>query len=80
VHFNDAPKLPPEQIRDDERLMPGDGVINLVGFLRALKEIGYADAVSVEVFGKFLKEMTPEDAARRALEKSRAVMQKAGVV
>jgi sugar phosphate isomerase/epimerase len=78
VHFNDAPKLPPEQIRDNERLMPGDGVINLVGFLRALKEIGYVDAVSVEVFGEFLKAMTPEDAARRALEKSRAVMQKAG--
>jgi sugar phosphate isomerase/epimerase len=80
VHFNDAPKLPPDQIRDNERLMPGEGVINLVGFLRALQQIGYRDALSVEVFGKFLEKMTPEDAARRALEASRGVMQKAGVV
>lgn len=79
VHLNDAPKLPPEQIRDDERLMPGDGVINLVGFFRALQEIGYQDAVSVEVFGRFLKEMTPEEDARRGLESARAVMRKAGV-
>ena len=79
VHFNDAPNLPPDQIRDDERLMPGEGVINLTGFLRALQEIGYSDALSVEVFGRGLKNMTPEDAARLALETSRAVMRKAGV-
>jgi len=79
VHFNDAPKLPPEQIRDDERLLPGDGVIDLVGFLRALKEIRYEDGLSIEVFGKFLAKMTPEEAARRGLEGGRAVMKKAGV-
>lgn len=80
VHFNDAPKLPPDQIRDDQRLMPGEGVINLNGFLLALHEIGYQDALSVEVFGRGLKEMTPEAAARLALETSRAVMRKAGIV
>ncbi len=79
VHFNDAPKLPPDQIRDNERLMPGEGVINLVGFLRALQQIGYQDALSVEVFGSGLKDMTPEEGARRALETSRGVMRKAGV-
>ena len=79
VHFNDAPKLPPAQIRDDERLMPGEGVINLVGFLRALQQIGYQDALSVEVFGRGLKDMTPEDGARLGLETSRAVMRKAGI-
>lgn len=79
VHFNDAPNLPPDQIRDNERLLPGNGVINLVGFLRALKQIGYQDGLSVEVFGKFLHEMTPEEAARQGLETSRAVMRKAGI-
>jgi len=78
VHFSDAPNLPPEQIRDNQRLMPGEGVINLVGFLRALKEIGYQDALSVEVFGRG-KDMTAEEAARMGLETSRAVMRKAGV-
>src|SRR5579871_485937 len=67
VHFNDAPNKPAAEIRDNERLMPGEGVINLVGFLRALKEIGYEDALSVEVFGR-TKGMQPEDAARLALD------------
>jgi sugar phosphate isomerase/epimerase len=80
VHFNDAPKLPPDQIRDNERLMPGEGVINLNAFLMALHEIGYNDALSVEVFGRGLKDMPPEEGARLALETSRAVMRKAGIV
>ena len=79
VHFSDAPNLPPDQIRDNERLMPGKGVINLVGFLRALKQIGYQDGLSVEVFGKFLLAKSPEEDAREGLEDARAVMRKAGV-
>ena len=78
VHFSDAPKLPPDQIRDNERLMPGEGVIDLNAFLMALHEIGYQDALSVEVFGRG-KDMTPEAAARLGLETSLAVMRKAGV-
>src|SRR5262249_37180099 len=35
VHLNDSKNLPPEQIRDDERLMPGEGVIDLMGFFGA---------------------------------------------
>jgi sugar phosphate isomerase/epimerase len=79
VHFNDAPNLPPEQIRDNERLLPGEGVIDLTGFLQALQRIGYTDALSVEVFGRGLNKMTPEAAARLGLESSLAVFRKAGV-
>ena len=79
VHFNDAAMQPPEQVMDNERLMPGEGVINLTGFLRALEQTGYADAVSVEVFGRGLKFMTPEDAAKLGLESARMVFRKAGV-
>jgi sugar phosphate isomerase/epimerase len=79
VHFNDAPNLPPEQIRDNERLLPGEGVINLTGFLQALQTIGYTDALSVEVFGRGLDKMTPEAAARLGLESSLRVFRKAGV-
>ena len=78
VHFNDAPNLPPEQIRDNQRLLPGEGVINLTGFLQALQKIGYTDALSVEVFGR-MKGKPPEEAARRGLESSLAVFRKAGV-
>jgi sugar phosphate isomerase/epimerase len=79
VHFNDAPNLPPEQIRDNERLLPGEGVINLTGFLQALQTIGYTDALSVEVFGRGLNKMTPEAAARLGLQSALAVFHKAGV-
>ncbi len=78
VHFNDAPNLPPEQIRDNQRLLPGEGVIDLVGFLRALQKIGYTDALSVEVFGR-LKDVPPEEAARMGLNASLGVFRKAGV-
>ena len=79
VHFDDAPNLPPEQIRDDERLLPGEGVINLTGFLRALQTIGYTDALSVEVFGRGLNKVPPETAAKMGLDASLAVFKKAGV-
>ena len=79
VQVNDSPALPPDQIRDDERLMPGEGVIDLVSFFRALKEIGYDEGISPEVFGRGLKNLPPEEGARLGLETTRAVMRKAGV-
>ena len=79
VHLADAPKLPPEQIKDDERLIPGEGVIDWKGFFGALKEIGYTDGMSPEIFGRGLKEKTPEEAAKMALDGSLKVMREAGI-
>lgn len=79
VHFNDAAKQDPEKVLDNERLMPGEGVIDLVGFLRALKKIGYKDAVSVEVFGRGLKDMAPEEGAALAARTAKAVFTKAEI-
>jgi sugar phosphate isomerase/epimerase len=79
VHLADAPKLPPEEIRDNERLLPGEGVIDWNGFLGALKKIGYEDGLSPEIFGRGLKDMPAEEAARLALKGSLEVMRKAGV-
>jgi sugar phosphate isomerase/epimerase len=79
VHFDDAPNVAPEQIRDNERLLPGEGVINLTGFLQALQKIGYTDALSVEVFGRNLKSYPPEEAARMGLRAALGVFKKARV-
>jgi sugar phosphate isomerase/epimerase len=79
VQLADAPNLPPEKILDNERLMPGEGVIDLAGFLQALKKIGYQDGISPEVFGRGLKEMPPEEGARLGLSTTQAVMRRAGV-
>jgi len=78
VHFNDSPNVPPDQIHDSQRLLPGEGVINLTGFLQALHSIHYCDALSVEVFGR-TKDMTPEAAAKAGLDSSIIVFRKAGV-
>lgn len=79
VHFDDAPNLPADQVRDNQRLLPGEGVINLTGFLQALQKIGYEDSLSVEVFGRGLKEMPPAESAKLCLDSSLAVFKKAGV-
>jgi len=76
VQINDSADLPPDKIKDNERLMPGEGVIDLQAFLQALSRIGYRDAVSPEIFGRGLKEMTPEDGAKLGLQTSQAIMDK----
>ena len=63
VHLNDAPDRPLADQRDPERLTPGEGIIDLVGFLSALKKIGYADYMGVEIFSADLKAMPVEQAA-----------------
>src|SRR3954465_775347 len=80
VHVSDARAQPPEEVRDNQRLMPGEGVINLVGFFQALKKIGYDGGVSPEPLGRVPPEMSPEDGAKLALETTTAVMKKAGGV
>jgi sugar phosphate isomerase/epimerase len=79
VHVSDARKQPPEEVRDNQRLMPGEGIIDLVRFFQALQKIGYEDAVSPEPLGRISQDMSPEDSARLALETTSAVMRKAGV-
>jgi len=68
VHLNDAPPgIPVDEQIDNVRRLPGEtGVINVVGFLRALKEIGYDGPVTPEPFEKKLKEMPIQEAAEKA--------------
>ena len=74
VHVADVPDVPPDEVLDSERLMPGDGVADLVGFFQALAKSGYRGAVSPEVFGRGLGDMTPEDGAKLGLGTTREVM------
>ena len=80
VHVSDARAMPPEAVQDDMRLLPGEGVIDLVGFFGALEKIGYVGGVAPETIGPRIPDtMPPEESARLALESTRAVMQRAGV-
>jgi sugar phosphate isomerase/epimerase len=73
VHLSDSPSAPAEDIRDFERLPPGQGIIDLKLFFQLLDEKGYSGAIEVEVFGG-LAEETPSDAARLAFQASRAAL------
>lgn len=66
VHINDAREgRGPDQQIDNERCLPGEsGVIDLVGFLRALREIGYTGPVTPEPFSQRLRSLPPEEAIR----------------
>lgn len=67
VHVNDAPSgIPVDEQVDSIRRLPGEtGVINIVGFLNALKEIGYNGPVTPEPFDKSLREMSIEKAVKK---------------
>lgn len=71
-HFNDAPALPsPSTQRDPDRVMPGDGAVNLKLYCDCLRDIGYAGYLSLELFRPDLWEQNPLDVARIGLEKMR---------
>jgi sugar phosphate isomerase/epimerase len=80
IHVSDARAQPAEEVRDNQRLMPGEGVIDLATFFRSLQKIGYTDAISPEPIGRVPAEMSPEDGARLGLETTRAAMKRAGVI
>lgn len=75
VHLSDSPPDPPEEIRDSQRRLPGDGVIDLELFFRLLDAKAYAGAIEVEIFGG-LQDLTPREAARVALEASQTTFAK----
>lgn len=81
VHVSDARTMPPEEVQDNMRLLPGEGVIDLAGFFKALRQIGYAGGVAPETIGpRIPDDMPPEQSARLAWETTAAVMKKAGVM
>jgi len=79
VHLSDCKNIPAEEVRDNQRLLPGEGVIDYAAFFGALKKIGYSDAISPEPIGRVPKEASAEEGARMGLESTLAVMRKAGV-
>ena len=80
VHVSDAKQMPPEEVQDNMRLLPGEGILDLMGFFQALKKIGYEGGVAPETIGPRIPDtMPPEESARLALEATTAVMKKAGV-
>ncbi len=68
VHFDDAPANPPyNQQRDSDRVMPGEGVIDLTQVIAMLKQVGYNGFISLELFRPDLWERDPLEVAKEGL-------------
>jgi 2-keto-myo-inositol isomerase len=68
VHLNDAPKKPPRQIEDADRVLPGEGVIRLSDLIQELNGRGFAGPWSLETFNPRYWKEDPVALARRGLE------------
>ena len=64
VHINDAPKgVGAAGAKDGERVLPGDGEINLAGFLNGLRKSGYTGYIATEILAPQNVASSPEEAA-----------------
>jgi sugar phosphate isomerase/epimerase len=68
AHINDARDVAVAEVRDNDRIYPGEGVIDLAGYLGALKDIGYEGVVAQEV----LTPEPPTDSPETLLARSKA--------
>jgi sugar phosphate isomerase/epimerase len=81
VHVNDAPLGVDviEQI-DNIRTLPSEtGVIDLVGFLKVLKEIGYEGPVSPEPFSQRVRDLPPDEAVKQTHDGLNTAWEQAGL-
>lgn len=79
VHINDAPAVPIDEVLDNGRLYPGEGVINLAGFLQALVKIGYDGFITQEILTAEQPKDSPELLAQRSKAAFDRVFAKAGI-
>ncbi len=79
LHINDCKPGPRAQIQDGDRLLPGEGVIDLAGWFRAVARTGFDGCVAPEVLGPRLQGMTSEEAAAACRQGIVAAMGAAGI-
>lgn len=65
-HVNDAPNTPILDLRDSDRVMPLEGVMNLREYIRELQALNFNGPVSVELFNKKYWEMDPDSVIAKA--------------
>lgn len=73
-HINDFPDIPSSDIKDEDRVFPGEGCADWPTYREILAGIGYSGMLSLELFPKGRMGLTALGMARRGLETSRRVM------
>jgi len=76
-HMNDYPADPPRaEIRDHQRVYPGDGVAPIPAILKNVYEAGFRGVLSLELFNREYYQQDAAVVAKTGLEKMRAVVAK----
>ncbi|MBC2318034.1 2-keto-myo-inositol isomerase [Listeria booriae] len=65
-HIDDTEDFQIGLLTDDDRVWPGHGVIDLEAHITTLKQIGYSDVVSVELFRPEYYQLTAEETIEKA--------------
>lgn len=66
IHINDAPAGPVETLTDPMRVLPGEGVLDLSGWLSAIRRAtGYDGYASLELFNAEIRQLEATAAAER---------------
>ncbi|MBC2258983.1 2-keto-myo-inositol isomerase [Listeria booriae] len=65
-HIDDTEDFQIGLLTDDDRVWPGHGAIDLEAHITTLKQIGYSDVVSVELFRPEYYQLTPEETIEKA--------------
>ncbi len=69
VHVNDMPDIPADLThKNADRILPGEGVLDLPGIVGTLERNGYDGFFSIELFSEELWRLPTKEAARRCYE------------
>lgn len=76
-HFDDAPEVsrdgqPRGKMTDPDRVMPGEGVIDLHAEVLTLRNKGYEGTVSLELFNRDLWAMDPDEVLKVGMDRLRS--------
>ena len=75
-HLDDAPGYIQRELQmDPDRVMPGDGVIDLKAEINWLRDNGYRGAISLELFNPSLWERDPNDVLKLGMDRMRRLME-----
>jgi 2-keto-myo-inositol isomerase len=80
LHMDDSEDLVPGILRDDNRLWPGEGCIDLSRILQTLKNKGYDDIASLELFRPEYWEMDIDQVISLGYEKTKGLLKKFDLV
>jgi len=77
VEINDGSLGLPVKFEDsviNKRLLPGDGELDIAGFLHAVWTVGYDGPIGVEVLNEYMRKWSLETAATEGFTKTNKVI------